>query len=371
VASSKQTSWLHSLWLLTTSFSLTAALLVFAPSAFPVEVTYPGRPGLIAYYRQAPPCRADGEGGMQCHHGIWTAQLDGSGERRLTDPKQEVGRPAWSRDGRRIAYLAGTGLRGSFELWVMNADGGGKRRLRIAAPFGYFPESIVPSWSPDAKELVVAGTRHDSSEPGAPPTPVVLAVPANGRRPRVLFSLPRAKNRLAYVSNPQLSPNGRLIAFIYGRGGLGESLYVARPDGSARRFLSRAFSEPGRNLDWSPDGRRIAFYRQVNPASGGYAELYVINANGSGLRRLTARELGSENMYLSWSPDGTRILFSSGAAEFSIPFETDGIRFALINADGSGLRVIGPAVETCLVAGSQFINPYGGCGASDPAWQPR
>lgn len=308
---------------------------------------------------------------MKCRHGIWTAQLNGSGERRLTDPKQPVGRPAWSRDGRRIAYLAGTGLRGSFELWVMNADGGSKRRLRIAAPFSYYPDSIVPSWSPDGKDLVVAGIRYDSAKPGALTTPVVLKVPVNGRPPRALFALPRAKDRLAYVSNPQLSPDGKLIAFLYGRGGLGDSLYIARPDGTARRRLSPAFNEPGRNLDWSPDGRRIAFYRQVNPSSGGYAELYVINASGSGLRRLTTGELGSENMYLSWSPDGRQIIFSSGAAEFEVPRETSGIRFALINADGSGLRVIGPAVETCRVPDSTFINPYGGCTASDPAWQPR
>jgi Tol biopolymer transport system component len=60
--------------------------------------------------------------------------------------------------------------------------------------------------------------------------------------------------------------------------------------------------------DWSPDGQRIAFhsFRDLN------AELYVMNADGTGLQRLThswALDAGAR-----WSPDGTRLAFLSDAA---------------------------------------------------------
>jgi Tol biopolymer transport system component len=50
---------------------------------------------------------------------------DGSEQRRLTSGS----RPSWSPDGRRIAFLRGGPGLGSFELYAMNADGSGQRKL--------------------------------------------------------------------------------------------------------------------------------------------------------------------------------------------------------------------------------------------------
>jgi len=57
---------------------------------------------------------------------------------------------------------------------------------------------------------------------------------------------------------------------------------------------------------WSPDGRQVAFYSEVN---GQAADLYVINADGTGLRQLTNTPVAEG--YPSWSPDGTHIAFES------------------------------------------------------------
>ena len=126
--------------------------------------------GRIAYYRTAPPCKTVG-GDRVCEKGIWTAEVDGTNERRLTPSKLGVGFPSWSPTGRRIAYMAATGRKGIGELWVMNEGGGGKQRLPIAAP--YFPDldSFVGSWSRDEKTIAVAATRLEGVRARPSPRP--------------------------------------------------------------------------------------------------------------------------------------------------------------------------------------------------------
>ncbi len=61
---------------------------------------------------------------------------------------------------------------------------------------------------------------------------------------------------------------------------------------------------------WSPDGRQVAFYSEVN---GRPADLYVINVDGTGLRQLTDTPVAEG--YPAWSPDGTQIAFESHTAD--------------------------------------------------------
>lgn len=68
---------------------------------------------------------------------VYTMSSDGSGHRRLTRNRDAEASPAWSPDGRRIAFHSGTGL------FVMNADGSSARRLTRN------PEDHSPAWSPD------------------------------------------------------------------------------------------------------------------------------------------------------------------------------------------------------------------------------
>jgi len=81
-------------------------------------------------------------------------------------------------------------------------------------------------------------------------------------------------------------------------------VFTVRPDGTGVLRLTRT---PDRNEfgpSWSPDGRRLAFWR--TPAPFGFGSLWVMRADGSGQRRLTS---GIDARDPAWNPAGTRLVF--------------------------------------------------------------
>ena len=52
---------------------------------------------------------------------------DGTGLSRLTNNASDDGLPAWSPDGKTIAFVSNQG--GAWAVWVMNADGSSRREL--------------------------------------------------------------------------------------------------------------------------------------------------------------------------------------------------------------------------------------------------
>jgi Tol biopolymer transport system component len=86
---------------------------------------------------------------------IFTMNADGTGKRRLLDADRVDNRePAWSPDGRTIAWIHAT------ELWLVNADGSAPRPL----PPSPVPEvnDESPSWSPDGSRILFATNRSPS-----------------------------------------------------------------------------------------------------------------------------------------------------------------------------------------------------------------
>jgi len=252
---------------------------------------------------------------------IWVMNADGSEPLNLTPEPGTDSDPAWSPDGRRIAFL-----RGGTWLYVMNADGSGQRKL--VANTAHNEVGSAPAWSPDGRKIAFVSGRDG---PFRVEATEISVVNADGSGQRNLTRNP------AHDSDPAWSPDGRKITFVRNF-----EIYVMNADGSGQTNLTR---NPAHDFApaWSPDGQRIVFERRLArrqygacPGCGGATifEVHVMNADGSGQRRLTRNagqvHDGAIGARPRWSPDGRQIAFVSGR---------DGnADIYLMNADGSGQR---------------------------------
>jgi len=168
---------------------------------------------------------------------IWWIRADGatSAINLTADLPQgvESARPAWSPTGDRIVFAA-SNARGGSDLWIMNADGSGKRQL-TSTPF----LDTEPTWFGD-RIVFTRRTLYGTSD--------LFWMYVNGALVQQLTAFGGAQA-------PAWSPDGRWIAFVVrdGEGGIGD-LYVARPDGTDVRPLSLRSDGPdggGSNPAWT------------------------------------------------------------------------------------------------------------------------
>jgi TolB protein len=227
--------------------------------------------------------------------------------------------------------------RESSELYVMNADGSGKRRLSRSPWVGTGTIVVAsPSWSPDGRKLAFAnrlGVAAGLCHRAGPCNDEIFVINADGS------GLRRLTRNAAADGHPAWSPDGKKIAFLSRRDGTGADVFVMNADGSDERNLTR---KPGEEdgLEWSPDGRAILFSAVPSgqplwvggsrSASGPYRDVYVMNADGSGQRNLTHTTEAEE--YGAWSPDGRTIAFSANDGRST--------RIFVVNVDGSGKRAL-------------------------------
>jgi hypothetical protein len=115
------------------------------------------------------------------------------------------------------------------------------------------------------------------------------------------------------------------------------------------------------------------FWRRVNEKGSLVPHLHVVNVDGSGLRLLTTYETFVETYTEapSWSPDGGTFTFKCGTTfdENGLPSptgKTSDERFAVIDADGGGLHLVGPRPKERNLGSRRSV-----CQTFAPAWQPR
>jgi dipeptidyl aminopeptidase/acylaminoacyl peptidase len=120
--------------------------------------------------------------------------------------------------------------------------------------------------------------------------------------------------RFVWVADPQISPDGRRVAFVRvtaneKKDGYDTAVWVVDADGARE---ARALTAGPQDLSprWSPDGRRLAFTRALEKAGKPQpAQLYVLTMDGGEARALTDLPKGVSSP--AWSPDGRMLALTS------------------------------------------------------------
>jgi Tol biopolymer transport system component/tRNA A-37 threonylcarbamoyl transferase component Bud32 len=218
------------------------------------------------------------EGSLQ----ICIMNVDDRSQTCLTDNDSLNESPAWSREGKRLAFHSRKDL--NFEVYGMNADGSEQENLT-----NHWADDGSPSWSPDGRQIAFDSGRDGNGE--------IYVMDADGSRPTNLT------NNSAWDSQPAWSPDGSQLAFMSDRDGNLE-IYLMNVDGNNLTRLTDHLGDD-RSPAWSPDGKLIAFFSDRD----GQSEIYVMNTNGTRVQRLTNNDWNDRSP--SWSPDGKHIAFGS------------------------------------------------------------
>ncbi len=259
---------------------------------------------------------------------IWITDPAGAAPRRLTNLPAPIFEysPAWSPDGRSVAFTTWEEKRGG-QVWISSATGGTPRQVTSAAA-----EYAQTVWSSDGRELLLARGSGESLRGrtmAENPWWEIVRVPAAGG-PVTAVAVDKASGGRRSIVQPGYGPEGRIFFPEFtterrdGRDQAVTDLVSVRPDGSDRRVhMKFAFAD---EAVISPDGKYVAFQEGDN------VYLTPFFWNGVGAEPLQAdkkkakfaiKALSKEGgMYVHWR-DAATVEFGSGATHYTYHVDTD------------------------------------------------
>jgi serine/threonine-protein kinase len=203
---------------------------------------------------------------------LWLFDVERQTYRLLSD-RGQASSPRWSPDGTRLLVSWTDG--GPFHLSILPLDGGDWERLTEGEHHDWAPSS----WGPDGRHLGFARWVQSSLD--------VLLYRFEDRQVTPFLTTP------AQESHPEISPDGRWLAYASDESGRYEVYITSLPDRAQTLTVSR---QGGMAPAWSRDGREL-FYHSPESPDGGYSMMTV------GVRHSPALSLGQPTT-LFRLPDG-------------------------------------------------------------------
>jgi Tol biopolymer transport system component/DNA-binding winged helix-turn-helix (wHTH) protein len=238
---------------------------------------------------------------------LWTVAVQGGGLTPITqvgEPRGGHGAPAWSRDGKRLAFVSYDGA--STNVCTISAGGGDLKTFTDGKRWVY-----DPVFSPDSTCIYYGGVsergnfvlykiRLSPKDGSALGEPVEIANTGLARiknltistdGSKLAYCAPAMKGKIASVSPSDSSGQGALESGV----GRTEPVALTR-DASYRKGIIR----------FSPDGRKIAYVEFIGGTS---QDIWVMDADGGNPTQLTSDP--AVDWCPSWFPDSDRIAFQS------------------------------------------------------------
>lgn len=220
---------------------------------------------------------------------IWSVLPGGSAE-NLTKSADAVDvDPAWDATGTKIAFARQEKNSETFDLFVMNADGSSKSKIKVLGA----ANNRQPDWSPTGQIAFVRSLRaNDTSN--------IYLVNEDGTGLVQLTETPAP----GYDAAPVWSPTGGEVAFVSDRSG-SPQLYLMDPGGATETQLTfeACFAS---NPTWKPDGSELV-YERLCPGAG--SDIYRVVTTSPATPAPLVVEPASDHQP-AYSPDGDQIVFT-------------------------------------------------------------
>ncbi|MCP4992771.1 MAG: Tol-Pal system beta propeller repeat protein TolB [Gammaproteobacteria bacterium] len=220
-----------------------------------------------------------GSGGKKT--ALKVADADGYGAQTIVTSNEPLMSPAWSPDGRKLAYVSFE--KGKASIFIQEVYSG--RRQKIASFKGI---NGAPAWSPDGRRLAMTLSKDGN--------PDIYVMNINKR------SLSRLTKHYAIDTEPAWSPDSRFIVFTSDRGGKPQIYRVPTFGGKVTRLTFEGSYNA--RASYSPDGKSLTLVtRQGRDFRIGVLELATDN-----LQVLSEGRLDESP---SFAPNGSMVIYAT------------------------------------------------------------